>query len=257
MRRSEDEPRNELGDYDEPPIEAFEEDEEPLPSSKRRRWIVKVIAALIAFAMIFQVGSFFLEHFNLNALQFLSESNELTEDGSFAELEEAVVAVQTGTGHGTGFSITKEGQILTNEHVVRDALEIIVSFSDGDLYYAEVVKVERESDLALLKLIDTEGRSFPSLSIASAPAEPGDSVFVMGHPLTHSYIINEGVVKESTRAYQVVDITNAVYPGHSGSPVLSTQQEVVGVVYARQAGGDESGQGLAVPLHVVNTFLNQ
>lgn len=257
MRKNEDEPRDEYAEYEEPPVEAFEEYEEPLPSSKRRKWIVKLVAAFIAFAMVFQVGSFFLEHFNLNALQFLNESNELTEDGAFEELEEAIVAVQTGTGHGTGFSITEDGQILTNEHVVRDALEIVVSFSGGDLFYAEVVKEDPESDLALLQLLNSEEQAFPYLSIASEASEPGDAVFVMGHPLTHSYILNEGVVKESTRTYQVVDISNAVFPGHSGSPVLSTEQEVVGVVYARQAEGDESGQGLAVPLHLIESFLNQ
>ncbi len=241
-------------EHEEPLIEAFEEEELKNKSSGIRKLVIRLVAAVITVAMIVQAGSFLLEHFSLDALRFMSESEELTEDGSFEEFEKAVVTVQTGSGHGTGFVISETGEVLTNEHVVRDAGQIHVAFSDGTMHEADVVKSDPNYDLALLHISDET--SFPALSLADVPAEAEDRVYVIGHPLTHSFIVNTGKVKESTSSFQVIEITNSVFPGHSGSPVLSVGGEVVGVVYARQQGGEQSGEGLAVPLHHIHSFLD-
>ncbi|GAE30628.1 serine protease [Halalkalibacter hemicellulosilyticusJCM 9152] len=73
---------------------------------------------------------------------------------------------------------------------------------------------------------------------------------MIGNPGLQSSIVNEGEIESAEGTYQRMKITNTILPGHSGSPVLSKEGEVVGVVYARTI-GSEAGYGLAVPLERV------
>ena len=90
-------------DYDEEPSLSDFEEEEPKKEKKWRKRIVRIVSIIIACALVFQTSSFLFEHFNLNALQFMRESEELFEDEEVEAWRESVVAVQTISGHGTGF----------------------------------------------------------------------------------------------------------------------------------------------------------
>ncbi|WP_059104820.1 S1 family peptidase [Shouchella shacheensis] len=238
----------------EPPIEAFKEEEGEKPSSKRKRVLFGVIAVIVAGAMLVNVGSFFFQHFSLDALDFMRESEELTADGGFEEYEQAVVRIQSSAGHGTGFAVSEDGFVVTNDHVIGESLSPVITFPSGESYASELVKRDENKDLALLSIEEAE--NVPHLALGEEQPEEGAEIFVIGHPLTHSYIVNSGHIKETTAQFEVLTISNEIFPGHSGSPVLSTEGEVVGVVYARRTEGTEAGSGLAVPIDEVQAFLD-
>ncbi|MBX0319799.1 S1C family serine protease [Shouchella clausii] len=239
---------------EEPPLEAFMEEEPPQKTRPLRKAVVIIVAAVVALAMLVQGSAFLFQHFSLDALRFTSESQQLEKEGDFEPFKEAVVAVQTDRGHGTGFIISESGDVLTNEHVIRGASSIYVHLPDGERYEATETKTDETNDLAMLAL-EGQPDNLPTLTLADTAAKPGNTVYVIGHPMTHSYITNKGEVKESHDAYQVLAITNAVFPGHSGSPVLSEEGEVIGVVYARSSGENGNGEGLAVPLRQIHAFV--
>ncbi|MFB4211697.1 S1C family serine protease [Shouchella sp. JSM 1781072] len=240
-------------DYDEEPSLSDFEEEEPKKEKKWRKRIVRIVSIIIACALVFQTSSFLFEHFNLNALQFMRESEELFEDEEVEAWRESVVAVQTISGHGTGFFVDEDGSILTNEHVVNGQTNVRIITSDGDVFMADVEKHDVENDLALL-IVSDHAETFSPLPLSESSATLHEAVIVIGHPHTHSFIANEGEVSDERNPYQVLTITNDVYPGHSGSPVLSRSGEVIGVIYARSL--NEQREGLAVPIEQVQHFLD-
>ncbi|MFS0786453.1 serine protease [Shouchella sp. 1P09AA] len=243
----------EFDDYDEePPLSDFEE-EEPKKEKKWRKRLIRIVSIIVACALVFQTSSFLFEHFNLNALQFMRDSEELFEEEEIEAWRESVVAVQTISGHGTGFFVHEDGAILTNEHVVSGQTNVRIITSAGDVFMADVEKHDVDKDLALLNVSDHD-ETFSSLPLSESSATLHESVIVIGHPHTHSFIANEGEVSDERNPYQVLTITNDVYPGHSGSPVLSRSGEVIGVIYARSL--NEQSEGLAVPIEQVRNFLD-
>jgi len=142
-------------------------------------------------------------------------------------------------GSGTGFYISADGLLITNHHVIERAHKIEAVSADGRrLEVLGVVALDQDNDLAVLR-IATE-RSSP-LPVASLEAiEPGERVVVLGGPLGLAGSLSEGIVSAIRNASELtppqpatkplLQITAAISPGSSGSPVLNFDGEVVGVV---------------------------
>ncbi len=138
---------------------------------------------------------------------------------------------------GSGFFITKDGYLLTNFHVVRDANRVEVKYKFHDLK-AEVVEVDEDNDLALLKV---SGKDFSPLAIShKASADLGEEVFTIGFPnidmqgvepkYTDGKISSLSGMRDDPAEYQ---ISVPVQPGNSGGPLCDANGEVVGIVVAR------------------------
>jgi S1-C subfamily serine protease len=138
---------------------------------------------------------------------------------------------------GSGFFITKDGYLLTNFHVVRDASKVEVKYKIR-VFKAEVVKVDEDNDLALLKV---SGADFTPLAIShKASADLGDEVFTIGFPnidlqgiepkFTDGKISGLSGMRDDPSEYQ---ISVPVQPGNSGGPLCDANGEVVGIVVAR------------------------
>jgi len=158
---------------------------------------------------------------------------------------------------GSGFIYTKEGFIVTNNHVVKGADAIEVTFLDGIITKAELAGADPYSDLAVVK-VDPTLRSLQPLSIGnSSRLKVGDLVFAIGNPFGLSGSMTEGIVSQRDRTlntdygYLIVGVIQtdaAINPGNSGGPLLNVWGEVIGVNSAiASQSGDFSGVSFAIP----------
>jgi S1-C subfamily serine protease len=136
---------------------------------------------------------------------------------------------------GSGFFISEDGYLITNFHVVKDASQVKVK-KGGDVYPAEVVHVDKDNDLALLKV----SGKFKPLNISTNEAQLGQAVFTIGFPdmlvqgtapkYTDGKISSLAGIQDDPRDFQ---ISVPVQPGNSGGPLVDMQGNVVGVVVAK------------------------
>ena len=173
---------------------------------------------------------------------------------------------------GTGFIISKDGLILTNNHVVEDADKVEVSLygEDDDVRYsARVVGRDPLTDSALIELTDKPDEPLPEAKFGdSAQIQPGDWVMAIGNPFGLAHTISVGVVSALKRPFPVsegrtIDMLQtdaAINPGNSGGPLLNVRGEVVGINTAIFADSRQSGNigiGFAVPINAVRNLLPQ
>src|SRR5712692_3688364 len=139
---------------------------------------------------------------------------------------------QTTRAAGSGFLITKDGYILTNNHVVENATKIQVSlFGDDERQFnAKLIGRDQLTDSALIQLVDKPGGELPAVKFGdSAQMAPGDWVMAIGNPFNLAYTVTVGVISATQRPFSVSDgRTNevlqtdaAINPGNSGGPLLN------------------------------------
>ena len=177
---------------------------------------------------------------------------------------------ETVPGMGTGFVIDASGLILTNNHVVAEAIKIEIHFYGDDedtAYEARVLGRDPLTDSALLELTEhPEG----DLSVAtfgdSEQMEPGDWVMAIGNPFGYGHTVTVGVISAVARDYRAVpgrslDVLQtdaAINPGNSGGPLLNIRGEVIGIntaiVSDRPA---NAGIGFAIPSNVVRELISE
>jgi S1-C subfamily serine protease len=175
-----------------------------------------------------------------------------------AALVKAVVTISTEDGHGSGFLISNDGYLLTNEHVVGNESLVKVKFEQGFTLDAQVVKVNKDFDLALLKVPATD---LPALTIGSDEGLMlGEEIFAIGTPLDANLgqSVSRGVLSGKReiegRTYIQTDVS--INPGNSGGPLLDETGAVVGVATMKISGRGLEGLGFGVPISVALEMLN-
>ena len=173
---------------------------------------------------------------------------------------------------GTGFVISKDGYILTNNHVVEDATKIEVAFfgdEADDVYEAKVVGRDQLTDSALIKLVQMPAHPIQEAKLGdSTQMAPGDWVMAIGNPFGLSHTISVGVVSAVGRPLPVADLRTqdviqtdaAINPGNSGGPLLNLRGEVIGIntaIYTNGQAQTNIGIGFAVPIKAVRDILPQ
>jgi serine protease Do len=174
---------------------------------------------------------------------------------------------------GTGFIISKDGLILTNNHVVEGATKIEINlFGDDDdvRYEARVIGRDPLTDSALIELTEKPARELPEVKFGdSAQMQPGDWVMAIGNPFSLSHTVSVGVVSAARpgglpvadgRFADVIQTDAAINPGNSGGPLLNIRGEVVGIntaIYADSRSQGNMGIGFAIPINVVRDLLPQ
>ena len=167
-------------------------------------------------------------------------------------------------GAGSGFIISKDGHILTNNHVVENAEKITVTLSDNQEVEAELIGADPQSDVALVK-VDVEG-NLPTLPLGNSDSlEVGEWVIAIGNPFGLSQTVTVGVVSAKGRSrvgineYEnFIQTDAAINPGNSGGPLLNIRGEVVGInsaLYSRTGG--YMGIGFAIPINMVKSIEDQ
>jgi serine protease Do len=163
---------------------------------------------------------------------------------------------------GSGFIISRDGYIITNNHVVAEADEIIVRLNDRREFQAKVVGTDPRSDIAVLKI---EADDLPVLKLGdSGKLKVGEWVLAIGSPFGFDHSVTQGIVSAIGRALPndsyipFIQTDVAINPGNSGGPLFNLEGEVVGVnsqIYSRNGG--YMGLSFAVPINVVNDVYEQ
>ena len=166
----------------------------------------------------------------------------------------------TSTQTGSGVIIDTRGTILTNDHIVRGAVQVTVTFSDGTESPADVAQSTPENDIAYLA-----PRRLPQVVVPAVLGDPrslrvGDEAYVIGNPLGLQRSLSAGVISGLDRSFQprggeilngLIQFDAAVNPGNSGGPLINRDGDVVGIVtgLANPVNIDAfSGIGFAVPI---------
>jgi serine protease Do len=162
---------------------------------------------------------------------------------------------------GSGFIISKDGYIITNNHVVDKADEIKVKLSDGREFKAKVIGRDSKTDLALIKISSTF-ENLPVLALGdSEKMRVGDWVIAVGNPFGLEETVTQGIISATGRAigsgpYDNFLQTDApINPGNSGGPLVNLQGEVIGINTAIVPGGQ--GIGFAIPGALAKTITTQ
>jgi len=166
-------------------------------------------------------------------------------------------------GQGSGFIMSKDGYILTNNHVVGDADSISVKLADGRKFKAKVIGKDPQSDVAVIKI---KASGLPVLPLGNSDAlQVGEWVIAIGNPFGLTQTVTVGVVSAKGRSrlgisdYEdYIQTDAAINPGNSGGPLINIHGEAVGInsaIFSRSGG--YMGIGFAVPINMAKAVKNQ
>lgn len=163
---------------------------------------------------------------------------------------------------GSGFIVSKDGYVITNNHVIRDADEIIVRLSDRREFIAKVIGADEKSDIAVLKI---DADDLPIVKTGkSSNLKVGEWVLAIGSPFGFDHSATAGIVSAKGRSLPrenyvpFIQTDVAINPGNSGGPLFNLDGEVVGVnsqIYSRTGGF--MGLSFAIPIEVAMNVADQ
>jgi len=170
-------------------------------------------------------------------------------------------------GSGSCFVIDTQGHIVTNNHVVDGATSIEVNFFDGTIVRGEVIGLDPDADIALLK-VDLPAEQLRPISFAdSDQLVVGQSAIAIGSPFGEEWTLTTGIVSALNRTIQgltnfsigqVIQTDAAINPGNSGGPLLNLQGQVIGVnSQIVSQSRSSSGVGFAVPSNLVKRVVDE
>ncbi len=190
--------------------------------------------------------------------------------GIIARVEPAVVAITTdggpdnGGAAGTGFVITADGYIATNNHVIEGASKISVAFNDGTTKAADLVGHDPATDLAVLKVSATGLRSVTLGN--SDKVQVGDDVVAIGNALAleGGLSVTQGIISGTNRQvstdagsqlFGMLQTDAAINPGNSGGPLVNAQGQVIGINTAIANPSEAQNIGFAIPVSAAQPII--
>ena len=178
-------------------------------------------------------------------------------------------AQRRGQATGSGIVINSNGTILTNYHVVANAIKVTVSFEKGKTIDAQVVGKDPSNDLAVLK-VSPEGTALHPIPLGdSSGVQVGDPVIAIGDPFNQERTLTTGVISALQREItapngfaikNVLQTDAPINPGNSGGPLLDSSGRVIGInsqIETGSGGGGSVGIGFAVPINTAKSEITQ
>ncbi|KNF07938.1 serine protease Do-like HtrA [Gottschalkia purinilytica] len=159
-------------------------------------------------------------------------------------------------GIGSGIIYKDDGYIITNQHVVNKASEVIVTLSDGSEYKGEIVGEDKRSDLAVIKI---PGSAFRDVKIGDSDRlKVGERVIAIGNPVGEVFnsTVTDGIISGlnrtimmNNRRMTLIQTSAAINPGNSGGALVNEKGEVIGINSAKLTGEEIEGMGFAIPIN--------
>lgn len=171
---------------------------------------------------------------------------------------------QPSVGYGSGVIVSKDGYIITNNHVIDKANEIEVTMNDNQKFTAKLIGADPTTDIALIKI---EGNDFPIIPIGNSDnLKVGEWVLAIGNPFTLTSTVTAGIVSAKARGgigqgnqgsiQSFIQTDAAINPGNSGGALVNTNGELVGIntaIYSQT--GNFAGYGFAVPISIAGKVI--
>jgi len=164
---------------------------------------------------------------------------------------------------GSGFFISSDGYIVTNNHIVEKAIEVDITTLEGQKYKAEVIGADPDTDLALLKV---KAKDLPFIELGNSDScRPGEWVLAIGNPFNFQHTVTAGIISAKGRSqisgatYQnFIQTDAAINPGNSGGPLVNLRSEVIGInsMISSTSGGN-IGIGFAIPSNMAKKVVEQ
>jgi len=163
---------------------------------------------------------------------------------------------------GSGVIISTDGYIVTNNHVVDGADELLVTLNDNKEYSARIIGADATTDLALIKI---DGKNLPAIQIANSDdVKVGEWVLAVGNPLGLNNTVTAGIVSAKARSMQepgkvtsMIQTDAAINQGNSGGALVNTQGALIGInamIYSQT--GSNIGYGFAIPTTIMNKVID-
>lgn len=248
-----------------------------------RNGIILIITFLLG--MLFLYGIFYLFPNVIGETITKVERDVTVTDEGIADavdkVYDAVVVVNTyvngeAYSSGTGFVYKTEDKtayLLTNNHVIENADDIYVTFTDGTIVEANIVGADVYSDIAVLSVDEDYIISIAEIG-SSEDARLGDTVFAIGAPLdsAYSWSVTRGIVSGKDRLVQVeltsgntktpmivntIQTDAAINSGNSGGPLANSNGEVIGITSIKLASSSIEGMGFAIPIETAIEYAEQ
>jgi serine protease Do len=191
-------------------------------------------------------------------------------DGPSLSFPQAETGTQRTQGTGSGFVIDASGYILTNHHVVQNAMTVQVALLDGREFTADVVGTDPSTDVAVIR-VDARNETLPAIALGdSEQLRVGDWVIALGNPLGLTFTATAGIVSAKGRAIGIlgqgdpssalesfIQTDAAINPGNSGGPLVDLTGRVVGINTAIESQtGFFTGAGFAIPIALARKVAN-
>jgi len=218
--------------------------------------------------------------FQGNEASWNYSADELQNMSIFQKCNQAVVHIETKvsgdssyfdavpTGDtGSGFLISSDGLIVTNEHVIEDASIITVSLYDGSVYEAQLIGIDNENDIAVLKIQVPEETELSYLTFGDSSAlAVGQKVLALGNPFGYDRTMVTGIISGLSRPIRdedgkvllgMIQTDAPINPGNSGGPLLNTKGQVIGIntsIYSTS--GTSQGMNFAVEANTAQASVN-
>ena len=208
--------------------------------------------------------------------------DELQNITVYEQSKEAVVNITTETvginwflepvpqegGTGSGSIIDTRGYVVTNTHVIKDAVKIFISLADGTQYEGTVVGTDKENDLAVLKFDPPKGTVLTTIAFGDSNGlKVGQKVLAIGNPFGLDRTLTTGIVsalgrpiktESNTIIKDMIQTDTAINPGNSGGPLLDTQGRMIGIntmIYSTS--GSSAGIGFAIPVNTAKRVVSE
>ena len=171
-------------------------------------------------------------------------------------------------GSGSGSIIDTRGYVVTNSHVIADAVKISISLSDGSQYEGKVVGIDKENDIAVLKFDPPKNEPLTTIAFGESNGlKVGQKVLAIGNPFGLERTLTTGIVsalgrpirtESNTIIKDMIQTDTAINPGNSGGPLLDTQGRMIGIntmIYSTS--GSNAGIGFAIPVNTAKRVVSE
>lgn len=206
-----------------------------------------------------------------------SSSGNLSTEEIVKKVSPAVVTVQVSTGVnnsysnsaqqgiGTGFIVSKDGNIVTNYHVIEGARKVSVIFNNGKEVSAKVIAVNEKDDLAILDVDDSVEMPGIAKLAENDNLNAGQEIITIGNPLGKEFsgTVTKGIISSTSRTVSMngeqkefIQIDAAINPGNSGGPLINLKGEIIGVNTAKKSGENIEGMGFSIKIAKVREMIN-